>query len=78
MEIPHIIELLVSEYTMKETLYFTLYRIVTYFFVWIFFHRRERGRNSEIFGCVTFEFTWSPFTVFEYSNNPTSMVIHFV
>lgn len=57
MEIPHIIELLVSEYTMKETLYFTLYRTVTYFFVWIFFHRRERGRNSEIFGCVTFEFT---------------------
>ena len=57
MEIPHIIELLVSEYSMKETLYFTLYRTVTYFFVWIFFHRRERRRNSEIFGCVTFEFT---------------------
>lgn len=57
MEILHIIELLVSEYSMKETLYFTLYRTVTYFFVWIFFHRRERRRNSEIFGCVTFEFT---------------------
>ena len=29
MEIPHIVELLVSEYTMKETLYFTLYCAMT-------------------------------------------------
>ena len=55
MEIPHIMELLVSEYTRKEKkMYFILY-CVTYLFVWIsFFFIGGRGggggKNSKDFG----------------------------